>query len=489
MNRKNESHKNECKQTWIHERSSKMDKIKIGYAPTRRSIFSAPDAVKYRGLTAKRLEELGVDFVDITDINDEGLLYNDEGLEKIIAKFKKEKVDGLFLPHCNFGTEYECARLAKALDVPVLLWGPLDERPEPDGTRLRDTQCGLFATGKVLRRFRVPFTYMTNCRLNDPVFERGIKDFLAVCNVVKTFKNIRILQISTRPFDFWTTMCNEGELLEKFNIQLAPIPMPELTDEVKKAKAEQTEVQEVMQYCRNNMEICIKEDELENVAALKVAMKHLAEKYGCKAIAIQCWNQLQSELGIMPCAANSLLNDEGIPTVCETDIHGAITALMVEAAGMGETRSFFADWTIRHPDVENGELLQHCGPWPISIAKETPKLTYPLAFEHPGSITAEAKHGDVSLVRFDGDNGEYSLLLGNAKGIDGPKGMGTYLWVEVENIKRLEAKLVEGPYIHHCVGIHKNVVPVLYEACKYIGVTPDLYDPIEEDVKAYLRGE
>ena len=154
-----------------------------------------------------------------------------------------------------------------------------------------------------------------------------------------------------------------------------------------------------------------------------------------------------------------------------------------------DSRSFFADWTIRHPDVENGELLQHCGPWPISIAKETPKLTYPLAFDHPGSITAEAKHGDVSLVRFDGDNGEYSLLLGNAKGIDGPKGMGTYLWVEVENIKRLEAKLVEGPYIHHCVGIHKNVVPVLYEACKYIGVTPDLYDPIEEDVKAYLRGE
>ena len=66
---------------------------------------------------------------------------------------------------------------------------------------------------------------------------------------------------------------------------------------------------------------------------------------------------------------------------------------------------------------------------------------------------------------------------------------GTYLWVEVENLKRLEAKIVEGPYIHHCVAIHANVVPVLYEACKYIGIVPDLYDPIEEDVKAYLRGE
>lgn len=466
-----------------------MADIKLGFAPTRRSIFSAPDAVKYRNLTSDRLKEMGVDFVDITDINEEGLLYNDEDMQKIAEKFKAEKIDGLFLPHCNFGTEYVCARLAKELNVPVLLWGPLDERPEPNGVRLRDTQCGLFATGKVLRRFRVPFTYMTNCRLSDPVFERGVKDFMAVCNVVKTFQHTRILQISTRPFDFWTTMCNEGELLEKFNIQIAPIPMPELIQEVKKAKAEGEEVTKVIRFIQNNMNIQIKNGELENVAALKVAMKSLADQYGCKAVAIQCWNALQSELGIMPCAANSLMNDEGIPVVCETDIHGAITALLVEAAGMDETRSFFADWTIRHPDIRNGELLQHCGPWPISVAKEKPVLGYPLAFDHPGSLTAEAKHGEITLCRFDGDNGEYSLLLGNAKGVEGPKCMGTYLWIEVDNIKRLESKVVCGPYIHHCVGIHKNVVPVLYEACKYIGVQPDLYDPIEEEVQAYLRGE
>ncbi|MCR5289661.1 MAG: L-fucose/L-arabinose isomerase family protein [Treponema sp.] len=466
-----------------------MVSVKIGYAPTRRSIFSAPDALKYRKLTADRLRALHIDFVDITDVNEEGLLFDDAGLDKIIEKFKKEKIDGLFLPHCNFGTEFECARLAKALGVPVLLWGPLDERPDENGVRLRDTQCGLFATGKVLRRFRVPFTYMTNCRLDDPVFERGLRDFLAVCNVVKTFRNIRILQIAPRPNEFWSTMCNEGELLEKFNIQLAPIPMPELTDEVAKVKSEKKEVAEVLEYIRQNFEVKIKETELKNVAALKVAMSHLVKKYGCNAAAIQCWNALQGELGIMPCAANALLNEEGVPVVCETDIHGAITALMVEAAGMGDLRSFFADWTIRHPDNPNGELLQHCGPWPISVAKEKPVVCYPLAFKHPGAITAEAKHGTVTLCRFDGDNGEYSLLLGNAEGVDGPKGMGTYLWVQVENIKRLEEKVVTGPYIHHCVGIHKDVVPVLYEACKYIGIKPDLYDPVEEKVKAYLRGE
>lgn len=466
-----------------------MYMITIGYAPTRRSIFSAPDAIKYRGLTRDRLEELDISFVDIDDINSEGLLYDDADLPRIIDKFKAANVKGLFVPHCNFGTEYEVARLAKALDVPVLLWGPLDERPQEDGTRLRDTQCGLFATGKVLRRFRVPFTYMTNCRLNDPVFERGLRDFIAVCNVVDTFRHTRILQIGPRPFDFWSTMCNEGELLERFNIQLSPVPIPELIDAVNGARAEKLQVAEVTQYIRDTMTVQIADKDVENVAALKVGMRALADKYGCNAIAIQCWNALQGELGIMPCAANALLNEEGLPVVCETDIHGAITALLVEAASRKGIRSFFADWTIRHPDIANGELLQHCGPWPISVAKEKPILGYPLAFDHPGSLTAEAKHGHVTLCRFDGDNGEYRLLLGNAKGVEGPKGMGTYLWVEVDNIKRLEAKVVEGPYIHHCVGIHEDVVPVLYEACKYLDITPDFYDPIEEDVKAYLRGE
>lgn len=283
-----------------------MKTIKLGFAPTRRSIFSAPDAIKYANLTRERLNQLGVSYVDITDINQEGLLYSEQDRIKIAEKFKAEKIDGLFFPHGNFGTEYECARLAKELQVPVLLWGPRDERPDEKGIRLRDSQCGLFATGKVLRRFQVPFTYMTNCRLEDEAFERGIRDFLAVCNVVKVFRSTRILQIGPRPFDFWSTMCNEGELLEKFNIQLAPVPIPELTAQMRKAKEEKTEVEAVIRYCRENMKIEVKDGELENVAALKVAMKALADQYGCNAIAIQCWNALQGEIGIMPCAANSL---------------------------------------------------------------------------------------------------------------------------------------------------------------------------------------
>ena len=459
-------------------------KVLIGYAPTRRRVFSAEDAVKYKKLIADKLREWDVEFVDIEDINEEGLLRCAEDVDPVIDKFKAAKVDALFIPHCNFGSEHSCGKVARALNVPVLLWGPRDEAPEADGSRLRDTQCGLFATGKVLRRMQVPFTYIPNCRVEDTQFEKGFRNFLATANVIKEFRRGRILQIDTRPADFWTMMVNEGELLEKFGIQVFPITMVEFADKVKELEASDSkEVEDTVAYIHENMEVCIPEDSVRRVASLKTAMKYFAELNKCNAVAIQCWDALQQALHVMPCCANALLTDEGIPVVCETDIHGAITAIMVQAAGMGKTPSFFVDWSVRHPENENGELLQHCGPWPISLAKEKAQLARPFAFpEHcPGSVVAELKPGEISILRFDGDNGEYGMLMGRAKTIEGPKTIGTYAWVEIPNWPKVETMIVKGPYVHHAVGIHGDVLPVIYEALTYIpGVRADFYDEDQE---------
>jgi len=471
------------------------NKIKIGLVPIRRFIFSIEDAIKYKKLIQEKLHLLEVEFVDIDDINEEGLLFDEKDVEKVIQKLKAGKVNALFFPHCNFGTEFLVCEVAKELKVPILLWGPRDESPLADGSRLRDTQCGLFATGKVLRRFKLPFTYIPNCNVEDEAFERGLKNFIAAANVVKEFNHMRILQISTRPIEFWTMMCNEGELLENFGIQLRPITMSEFTGRILKLEADKDpRVEETVQYMKDNMEICVPEKDVFRLAALKVAMKEFVSEQGCSAVAIQCWSSLQEVLHVMPCVANALMTDEGIPVACETDIHGAITAVMAQAAAMGSTPSFFADWSVRHPSNDNGELLQHCGPWPITLAKAgtKAKLGRPFAFpEHcPGAVLSEIKGGDISLLRFDGDNGKYSILLGKAKGIEGPYTTGTYLWVEVKNWTKLEDKLVTGPYVHHCVGIHADILPIIYEACKYIpGLAPDFYDDVEDDVKAWLRGE
>ena len=457
-------------------------KIKLGFAPTRRgAAFVNPDALKYKKLIMDKLTQWSVDFVDLEDINEEGLLRGPYDVEATVDKLKSQKVDCVFFPHCNFGSEHSVAKVAKALGLPTLLWGPRDEAPLADGSRLRDTQCGLFATGKVLRRVGVPFTYLPNCRVDDELFEKGLKAFLAVANVIKEVRHGRILQISTRPTDFWTMMVNEGELLERFGVQIFPIAMSDFTDRVKNLEEQDhdPEVAETVNYIKNTMEVCVTGDIVRRVAALKVAIKRYAQENGCNAVAIQCWDALQNALHIMPCCANAMLTDEGLPVVCETDIHGAITAIMAQAAGMGKTPSFFVDWSVRHPENENGELLQHCGPWPLSLAIEKPKLGRPFAFADncPGNVIAEIKGGEISLIRFDGDNGEYGMLMGTAKGIKGPRNLGTYLWVEVPDWPRVERMIVKGPYVHHAVGIHGNILPIISEALTYLpGMRADFYN-------------
>ncbi len=464
--------------------------LKLGVVGTRRDIFSREDALKYNNLILEKLKELEIDFVDITHINEEGLLFNEKDVEAIVDFLKQEKVDALFFPHCNFGTEDLVAKVAKAVSKPVLLWGPRDEAPLENGARLRDSQCGLFATGKILRRFKVPFSYMNMCRLTDPYFAWRLDNFLRAAQVVKELDGMTILQIGTRPAGFWTVMANEGELIEKFNIRIHPIALPELKEEMEQVDLD--EIEEAIDTIKKTMKINVSDEAVRQTAALKCAMKRLMDRFGCKAAAIQCWNALQGHIGLFPCVANSLLNEEGYPVVCETDIHGAITSLMVQAASCGEHVPFFADWTVPHPTNENGELLQHCGPWPASLMKEMPSFGAPFAFDysHPGALHGEIVGGDMSIVRFDGDNGEYKLLMGHAKGIEGPKNQGTYVWIEVENLKKLEAKIVEGPYIHHCVGVHANVLPLLHEALKFIpDLRSDYYDTNDEKMDAILRGE
>lgn len=46
------------------------------------------------------------------------------------------------------------------------------------------------------------FSYITNSSLDSEVFQRVFKKFIGAANVVNQFKELRILQISTRPSDF-----------------------------------------------------------------------------------------------------------------------------------------------------------------------------------------------------------------------------------------------------------------------------------------------
>ena len=451
-------------------------KVTIGYVPTRRDVFSRDEAIRYRREVKEKIKNWGAELVDIDGINEEGLLFDEHDLPAVLARMRQAEVDGLFFPHCNFGTEDLVAKLADKIKKPVLLWGPRDDAPLEDGLRTRDTQCGLFATGKVLRRFNVPFTYIENSWLDAPVLEEGYKKFVAVCATVRAVSELRVLQIGPRPDGFWSVICNEGELIERFGIQTFPLSLVDLgiqTREILTHKASDKEFRlSVEQICSAVSVPYEEEENLHKLAALKLAIKRLCEEHGCTCAAIQCWHALQKDLGIMPCMVNGMLAEEGIPVACETDINGAVTAVLLQAASMAVSPVFFADLTVRHPSNENAELLWHCGNFPPSLADKscTRELGRHFIFPSHKSGTGEwkIKGGDVTVCRFDGDHGDYRMFIGEGRGTEGPRTKGTYFWLEVDDWSKWEKTLVEGPYIHHVAGVHVKCADVLEEACKYI---------------------
>ena len=103
-----------------------------------------------------------VEIVDIDDICENGIVCEMDKVNAIVDKMKNRKIDALFFPFCDFGEEQVVAAIASKFTVPILIWGPRDERPNTDEARGRDTQCGMFAATKVLQRYGLKYSYIYN---------------------------------------------------------------------------------------------------------------------------------------------------------------------------------------------------------------------------------------------------------------------------------------------------------------------------------------
>lgn len=449
--------------------------VVLGFAPTRRGIFDKEEALNNKNAIMEAITGLIDDdtkIVDIDEVCEDGFLIHEKDVPAVADYFMRQKVDAVFIAHCNFGSEEVVGKLGKALGKPVLLWGPRDGSPPPDRMpRQTDTQCGLFASSKILLRLGVPFTYIENCRIADHAFTKGFTDFIRVASVVKAFRSMRIGQISVRPKPFLSTMANEGELLERFGIEVVPINTVMVMRTFEQIKKEKTsEIVTLAADIGNKVKIRnTSEEQITNIAALELTLKDMADRFDLRAIASECWNTFFTLFGVRSCFVFGDVTDRWFPVACETDIHGAVSSAILAAAARGKTPGFFADLTIRHPENDNAELLWHCGPYPLSLAREN---SDPEMVDCVGRW--EIKGGDITILRFDGCRGEYSLFAGKARGTEGPRTNGNYVWVEVDDWVKWEKKFIYGPYIHHVAAIHGDYLDVIREACRYMqGVRPD----------------
>jgi L-fucose isomerase-like protein len=409
-----------------------------------------------------------VSFADSKGLGIKDLIFDDESAAAVIERFKAEKVDAVFIINCNFGNEEAAADIAKALGVPVLLWAPLDDEYYVDGMRPTDSQCGLFGVSRQMQRFHIPFSHLPCCRVESEEFKEGFDSFVRVACMVKNFKGLRVGQVGLRPAPFYSVIWNEGELMEKFGIKIIPINFAIIEQRMKTAETDYAdEIKEYEDYILKNYKLDDLTPKYVKPMATMVAMyKHLFDEYNLDIISAECWTATPVMFdGLAPCTVYGILGDMGYLVSCESDMNAALTMALLKCAAMGEGKPLFGEFTVRHPENKNAELLWHCGPFPLSQKAESGTDSTARLVNQRSWF--RAKDGTYTVARIDRESGEYMILPLVAHTTAGPQTHGTYLWAEFENLQKIEDRLLDGPYIHHFVEIEGDYRKEIKEFCRY----------------------
>ena len=202
---------------------------------------------------------------------------------------------------------------------------------------------------------------------------------------------------------------------------------------------------------------------LERMACLVVTYMGLFDEFKLDVISAECWTATPTMFdGLAPCAVYGILNDLGYIISCESDMHCALTMALLSSASFGKGKPFLGEFTVRHPENRNAELLWHCGPFPLSV--KAPDSQARLVNQREWF---RVKDGTYTVARMDQEKGDYMMLAGICHTTEGPQTHGTYLWGEFGDLQAWEDRLLDGPYIHHFVEIEGDYTAELKEFCKY----------------------
>lgn len=153
---------------------------------------------------------------------------------------------------------------------------------------------------------------------------------------------------------------------------------------------------------------------------LHEGLRALADRHGWAAVATRCWPECMTEYGGAMCTPMAMMTEDGIPGVCEADLYGAATALMLRTVAGSEP--FIADLV----DIDRSDdtsAVWHCGVAPITLADPTAR---PVAITHPNRHRALANQfalrpGRVTVARLSQARGENSLVIGGAEMLTRPR--------------------------------------------------------------------
>lgn len=287
---------------------------------------------------------------------------------EFLAKNRGE-YDGVLLSLPNFGDENGAAVALKDAGVPVLVQAFPDEPAKMGVHERRDAVCGKLAICNVLRQAGVPYTLTANFATapTSRSFAADIMRFAAICRIVKGMRCFNVGVLGARTTAFKTVRIDEiafqrhGVNVETLDLAYV-FKLMRLADEKSIAAKRKalSGYSRCAPHCTNR---------IDALARLGVAIDKIVCEYGLDAVAVRCWDELQSECGISPCVVMSMLNDRGFPAACETDVNNAVMMRAVGlAAGDGEPVAVF-DVNNNYKEANDKAVFFHCSAVPKGMLR------------------------------------------------------------------------------------------------------------------------
>ena len=404
----------------------------------------------------------------------------DEGLQ--YAKWLKQhegQYDGVIFSMPIFVDENGAINALQDAGVPILMQAYPDEIGKMDFKYRRDAYCGKFSVTDVFSQYKVPFTVLKPHVVHPltPAFRQNLDDFAAICRVVNGMKRFNLGCIGARTTAFKTVRFDEITL-QKYGINVESFDLSELIFKVKGMDDHAPGVQEKLAMLRNYTDFSgVPEENAHTIAKMGVVIDEYIRDYHLDAIALRCWNEMETYLRVCPCTLLGELNDRGIAASCEIDVCSAITMRAMQLAS--QAPATVLDWNNNYGDDEDKVVLFHCGPVAQGLMKEKGTVTEHKMFakNDPGSGwgTNEGRLAAFPMTYSNckTEEGLLTVYVSEGQITDDPIEDGFFGCAGVAQIDQLQDKLIQlarGGFKHHTSIGKGHMKAILEEAfTTYLG--------------------
>ena len=392
---------------------------------------------------------------------------------RIYAKWLKShagEYDGVIVCMPIFIDENGAIAALEEAGVPILMQAYPDEIGKMNFQYRRDAFCGKFSVTDVFYQYKVPFTVLAPHVVHplSAEFAENLRDFAAVCRVVRGMKKFTVGCIGARTTAFKTVRFDEITL-QRYGINVESFDLSELIYKVEKTADADERVlakkERLKAYANFSL---LPEKNMTMLAKISVVIDEYIEEYRLDAITLRCWNEMETILRVCPCVLLSELNDRGIVASCEIDLCSAISMRAMQLASGNPTACL--DWNNNYGEDNNKVILFHCGSAAQSLMTETGTVTEHKMFAKGdpgsgwGSNEGRIRAFPMTYSNCKTEDGRLDIYVSEGDMTSDPIEDGYFGCAGVAEIPDLQSKLLKlarGGFKHHTtigVGQYKKAL-------------------------------